>query len=93
MKIIVFEQDNCGWCVRLHPHIKRLTEELGVDIEFVNITGRWEIADKYSLRTTPTVMVATPDDTPLKSFSINPETGIAGLIKETKEYIQYEYMW
>lgn len=92
MKIIVLTQDNCGWCVRLHPHITKLTEDFAVQIEFINITNQWDLADKYELKTTPTVIAVNGDDI-LRKWSIEPDRGVAGLIAEVKEYIQYEYMW
>lgn len=92
MKILVFEQDNCGWCVRLHPHIKKLAEDFAFQLEFINITDKWELAEQYKFRTTPTV-IAVSDETILKRWSIKPDKGIAGLIEEIKEYVQHEYMW
>jgi thiol-disulfide isomerase/thioredoxin len=87
MKILVFEQDNCGWCVRLHPHIKKMSEEINAEIEFINITDNWdEYVIGYDLRTTPTVVIEN-DGIAVRSFSIKIQGGIAGLMREIKDFI------
>jgi len=88
-QIIVFEQDNCGWCVRLHPHIKKLAEDNGVELEFINITNDWDIPYEYAvkdLRTTPTVAVYEGGMI-LRSLSIEANSGIPGLISRIKDLI------
>ena len=87
MKIVVFEQDNCGWCVRLHPHIQKLSDEFMIDLEFVDITDAWELAEEYSFRTTPTV-VLIDEGVVLRKFSIEPAGGVAGLISKVKDFIK-----
>ncbi len=86
-QIIVFEQDNCGWCVRLHPHIKKLAEDNSVELEFVNITKDWDIPKEFAvdLKTTPTVSVYLHGQI-RDSFSID-QDGIPGLISKVKGFI------
>ena len=86
MKITVFEQDNCGWCARLHPHIVKLANDNSIDLEFVDITDKWELADEYQFRTTPTVMVVD-EGVVLRKFSIQAGKGIPELISGVKELI------
>jgi thiol-disulfide isomerase/thioredoxin len=86
MKITVFDQDNCGWCIRLHPHIKKLAEDSDVPLEFVNITNNWDLAEKYQFRSTPTVMI-TEDDVVLRKFGIEAGKGIPALITAVKGFI------
>jgi thiol-disulfide isomerase/thioredoxin len=89
MKIIVFTQDNCGWCVRLHPHIKKLVEGTDVELQFINITDNWDIPYEHGvkeLRTTPTVAVYD-DGMLLRSLSIEAKSGIPGLISKVKDLI------
>jgi thiol-disulfide isomerase/thioredoxin len=86
MKIVVFEQDNCGWCVRLHPHISKLAEDSNIDLEFINITDKWELADEYQFRSTPTVVIIN-EDVVLRKFSIQAGKGIPELISGIKEFI------
>lgn len=88
-KILVFEQDNCGWCVRLHPHIKKLAKDFEVELEFVNITNKWEIADKYQFRSTPTVIVwDIPGDIGLRKFTLDVDRGIPGMVADIREFIK-----
>lgn len=88
MKIVVFEQDNCGWCVRLHPHIQKLSNDANIPIEFINITDNWDLyVTDYRIRTTPTVVIFD-ENVPVRSFSIKIQTGIAGLIREIKDFIK-----
>lgn len=88
-QIIVFEQDNCGWCVRLHPHITKLAEDNKIELEFINITNDWDAPKEFgvSLRTTPTVAVYDQGML-LRTFSIQLARGIPGLISGVKELIQ-----
>jgi len=86
MKIKVFEQDNCGWCVRLHPHITKLADDYDIDLEFINITDRWELADEYKFRSTPTVIIVN-EGVVLRKFSIEAGKGIPELISGVKEFI------
>lgn len=87
MKILVFEQDNCGWCTRLHPHIKKLAEDTDTEIEFVNITDNWdEYVIGYDIRTTPTVVMFN-EGIPVRTFCIRVNSGISGLMREVKDFI------
>lgn len=88
-QIIVFEQDNCGWCVRLHPHIKKLVEDQDIELEFINITNDWEAPREFGveLRTTPTVAVYD-QGMMLRALSIEAKTGIPGLISRIKDIIK-----
>lgn len=89
-QIIVFEQDNCGWCTRLHPHIKKLVENTDVELEFINISNDWDIPYEFGvkqLRTTPTVAVYEGGML-LRTFSIEANRGIPGLISGVKDLIQ-----
>lgn len=86
MKIVVFEQDNCGWCVRLHPHIKKLAKDFEIPIEMINITDRWELAEQYQFRSTPTVVIID-EDVVLRKFSIQAGKGIPELIAQVKDFI------
>lgn len=87
-QIIVFEQDNCGWCVRLHPHIKKLAEDNKVELEFINITNDWDAPKEFGveLRTTPTVVIYD-QGMKLRSMSIEANSGIPGLISKVKDLI------
>ncbi len=90
MQLIVFEQDNCGWCIRLHPHIKKLAEEFNIELEFINISNDWDIPLEFGikqLRTTPTVAVYD-DSMLLRTFSIEINRGIPGLISGVKDLIK-----
>lgn len=86
-QIIVFEQDNCGWCVRLHPHIKKLAKDSGVELKFMNITNDWDAPKEFAveLKTTPTVAVYLHGQIH-DSFSID-QNGIPGLISKVKDFI------
>lgn len=88
MKILVFEQDNCGWCTRLHPHINKLSEEFDILLEFINITDRWELADQYQFRSTPTVVITDNGNLVLRKFSIEAGKGIPQLISSIKDFIK-----
>lgn len=87
-QIIVFEQDNCGWCVRLHPHIKKLVEDTNIELQFINITNDWDAPAEFGvkLRTTPTVAVYDQGML-LRSLSIELNSGIPGLISRVKDLI------
>ena len=87
MKILVFEQENCGWCTRLHPHITKFSEETNTEIEFVDITDDWDkYVVGYGIRSTPTVVIED-DGEAVRSFSIRSQTGIAGLMREIKDFV------
>lgn len=85
MKILVFEQDNCGWCTRLHPHIKKLAEDSNTALEFVDIQGDWDKYQQYQIRTTPTVIIFD-EDIAIRKFSIQTK-GIPELISGVKDFI------
>lgn len=87
MKILVLEQDNCGWCTRLHPHISKFAKDLNIEIEFIDIADSWNkyVVD-YGIRSTPTVIIED-DDVAMRSFSIKLQTGIAGLMREIKDFV------
>lgn len=87
-QIIVFEQDNCGWCTRLHPHIKMLAEESGIELSFVNITNDWDAPYEFgvkNIRSTPTVAIFKHGQF-LDSFSID-SSGISGIISRVRGFI------
>lgn len=87
MKIQVIEQDNCGWCTRLHPHIDRLAQELNMEIEYVNITGDYELSQSWLIKTTPTVCLMDDNmEGEQARFTIGPD-GIAGIIKGVRTYV------
>lgn len=86
MKIVVFEQENCGWCTRLHPHITKLAKDSVIEIETIDITDKWELAEEYQFRSTPTVII-TDNDVVLRKFSIKQDSGVSGLISEIKGFI------
>jgi thiol-disulfide isomerase/thioredoxin len=85
MKILVFEQDNCGWCTRLHPHITRFAEDNDIPLEFVDITDKWEIAEEYKFRSTPTVVIID-EEMIVKKLSID-DKGIAGILSRVRNFI------
>lgn len=84
-KVVVFEQDNCSWCVRLHPHIEKLSKELDFGLDYVNISkqgipeGSWG-----SFMTTPTVFVVDGDNIVGQYDTV--KGGIAGIINGVKEH-------
>lgn len=89
-QIIVFEQNNCGWCVRLHPHITKLAKDNNVQLEFINITDDWDAPAEFGikqLRRTPTIAVFD-EGMLLRSFSIEINGGIPKLISGVKDLIQ-----
>lgn len=86
MKIVVFEQENCGWCIRLQPHITKLAKDSAIEIETVDITDKWELAEQFQFRSTPAVII-TDNDVVLRKFSIKQDNGISGLISEIKDFI------
>jgi len=86
MKIQVIEQNNCGWCTRLHPHIDRLAQELGTVVEYVNISNDYELSQSWMIKTTPTVCIMDDEmEGEQARFIIGPD-GIPGIIKGVKEY-------
>lgn len=85
MKILVFEQENCGWCTRLHPHILKLADDNNIELEFIDITDKWEIADKYKFRSTPTVVIID-EEAIVKKFSID-DKGIAGIMQKIRNFL------
>lgn len=56
-RVVVIEQDNCVWCVRLHPHIERLAENVGFPLEFINVSKDWTEAQEWGVQSTPTAFV------------------------------------
>jgi thiol-disulfide isomerase/thioredoxin len=87
MKIQVIEQDNCGWCTRLHPHINKLAQDLSMDIEYVNITGDYELAQSWMIKTTPTVCLMDDHMEGEQARFIIDQDGIPGIIKGIREYV------
>lgn len=86
MKILVFEQENCGWCTRLHPHITKLAKDSNIPIESIDITDKWELAEQFQFRSTPTIII-TNEDVVLRKFSIKQDKGISGLISDIRNFI------
>lgn len=88
MKIQVIEQDNCGWCIRLHPHIEKLATDLSTEIEYFNLSRNPEeqYAERWVIQTTPTVCIMDDEwEVEQARFTIGPD-GIAGIIKGVREY-------
>lgn len=82
MRVLFYEQDYCGWCTRLKPVVKAATEKLGLEVEYIDITGKWEIATELGFKTTPAVYL---DDDGLLT-TIKSRTAVA-LIKELEQYV------
>jgi len=86
MKIKVIEQNNCGWCTRLHPHIDKLARELNTEVLYFNISEDYELIDEWNIKTTPTVTIMDDRwESEQARFTIGPD-GIPGIIKGVKEY-------
>lgn len=86
MKIVVLEQDNCGWCTRLHPHITKLAGDDEIPLEFINIGDNWDDYKHLQIRSTPTVLIYD-NEVLLRKFIIQ-KNGIPELISGVKEFIK-----
>lgn len=80
--ITVYEQDNCGWCVRLKPHIREAAKQLNLPLQEINITGEWEKYSHIGFRSTPAVYL----DRDNKSIEITSRT-LLPLLTELKQYV------
>lgn len=81
-KVVVFEQDNCSWCTRLHPHINKLAKDLDFELEYVNITRQNIPEGTPRIMTTPTVFVHNGDEIVGQYDTV--KGGIPGVINGVK---------
>jgi thioredoxin 1 len=57
LKIKKFYADWCGPCKAVTPALRQAAEELGIEVEEVNIETNRELAMDYNVRSIPTVVL------------------------------------
>jgi glutaredoxin len=81
-KITVYIQDYCAPCHRIKKQLPAVEQKTGIEVEYVDITGKWEIAEQVGFRTTPAVYL--DDDGILTELQ---ERMAVGLIREVEQYV------
>lgn len=70
MKILYFKNDKCSVCGAVHPKIKKIAEEYGIEFETIDVLENPEIAGQHLVLTVPTVMIVD-DEQELARFARN----------------------
>lgn len=81
MKITVYTQEFCAPCRAIKKQLPAVTARLGIDVEYIDITGKWETATQVGFTTTPAVYL---DDDGILT-EIESRTALA-LIAEVSEH-------
>lgn len=69
MKILDFYAEWCGPCKSLAPIIEKVTNDMNVELEKVNIEEDDELCSKYGIRNIPTVVMIDENGNEMKRFS------------------------
>lgn len=77
MNIKYFWHENCSPCRENKQIITQLQQNPNVDIEVINVLEEPEKANKYKIRTVPTLLITEKNT---NSFMFNP--------KQIKDYLQ-----
>ena len=57
MKLLEFYATWCGPCKVQKPIVEKLSKELLIEAEFIDIDERPEVAEKYQIRAVPSIVV------------------------------------
>ena len=57
MKLLDFYATWCGPCKVQKPIVEKLSKELRIEAEFIDIDERPEVAEKYQIRAVPSIVV------------------------------------
>jgi len=57
MKLLEFYATWCGPCKVQKPIVEKLSKELQIEVEFIDIDERPEVAEKYQIRAVPSIVV------------------------------------
>jgi len=57
MKLLEFYATWCGPCKVQKPIVEKLSKELRIEAEFIDIDERPEVAEKYQIRAVPSIVV------------------------------------
>jgi thiol-disulfide isomerase/thioredoxin len=57
MKLLEFYATWCGPCKVQKPIVEKLSKELQIEAEFIDIDERPEVAEKYQIRAVPSIVV------------------------------------
>lgn len=66
MKILKFYSETCQPCKMVAPIIEQVSDELGYDLQELDIELETELTVKYSVRSVPTVVLVDDSGTELK---------------------------
>lgn len=57
MKLLEFYATWCGPCKVQKPIVEKLSKELQIEAEYIDIDERPEVAEKYQIRAVPSIVV------------------------------------
>lgn len=61
-RILKFEADWCGPCHAIRPTVNKISEELGIEVEVVDIDKNPELAAAHAVQSVPTLLLVESDD-------------------------------
>lgn len=68
MKLIEFFATWCGPCKLQKPIVEKVTRDLGIEVELVDIDESPEIAEKYGIKSVPVIIVLEQNDSVKKKL-------------------------
>ena len=68
MKLIEFFATWCGPCKLQKPIVEKVTRDLGIEVELVDVDEFPEIAEKYGIKSVPVIIVLEQNDSVKKKL-------------------------
>lgn len=82
-KVTYYTQDNCSFCVALEPHLRVFVDAMDLDLETVDVTGRFSVLKEVGGTVTPYLTLDTEEG----KFILE-ERRVAAMIYEYKRLTQ-----
>lgn len=57
MNVLYFSADWCGPCKMVKPIVQQVSQETGVDINYVNVDYDASLSQRYDIKSIPTIVI------------------------------------
>lgn len=57
MNVLYFSADWCGPCKMFKPIVQQVSQETGVDINYVNVDYDASLSQRYDIKSIPTIVI------------------------------------
>lgn len=69
MGVMYFSTNWCGPCKMFKPVVEQVSNELGINVNFINAEYDAALTEKYSITSVPTIVIADPSGNVLYRYS------------------------